>query len=109
MTLSRDSHTATLDGHEVPLTTREFSILALLMEQPRRAFSRAQIYESVWGEEFMGDENTVNVHVSNLRSKLSKAGPAGSISRPCGGSALRWQRRSEKAVRSELRLSLHFL
>lgn len=40
---------ATLDGHEVPLTTREFSILALLMEQPRRAFSRAQIYESVWG------------------------------------------------------------
>ena len=75
LTLSRDSHTATLDGHEVPLTTREFSILALLMEQPRRAFSRAQIYESVWGEEFMGDENTVNVHVSNLRSKLSKAGP----------------------------------
>lgn len=72
---NRDSHTATLDGHEVPLTTREFSILALLMEQPRRAFSRAQIYESVWGEEFMGDENTVNVHVSNLRSKLSKAGP----------------------------------
>lgn len=75
LVLSRDSHTAALDGKELTLTTREFAILALLMEQPKRAFSRAQIYESVWGEEFMGDENTVNVHVSNLRAKLNKAGP----------------------------------
>ena len=43
------------------------------MENPRRAFSRAQIYEAVWGEEFIGDDNTVNVHISNLRAKLSKA------------------------------------
>ena len=54
---------------------REFDILALLMENPRRAFSRAQIYEAVWGEDFLGDENTVNVHVSNLRAKLAKADP----------------------------------
>ena len=57
------------------LTSREFAILALLMEHPKRAFSRAQIYEAVWGEEFMGDDNTVNVHVSNLRAKLAKAAP----------------------------------
>ena len=75
LVLSRDDHTALLDGREVSLTSREFAILALLMEQPKRAFSRAQIYESVWGEEFMGDDNTVNVHVSNLRAKLGKAGP----------------------------------
>ena len=74
--LSRDDHTALLDGREVSLTSREFAILALLMEQPKRAFPRAQIYESVWGEEFMGDDNTVNVHVSNLRAKLSKADPS---------------------------------
>lgn len=75
LTLSREDHTVTLDGGEVALTAREFAILALLMEHPKRAFSRAQIYESVWGEEFMGDDNTVNVHVSNLRAKLSKAAP----------------------------------
>ena len=75
LTLDRDSHTAVVDGKELPLTGREFDILALLMESPRRAFSRAQIYEAVWGEDFLGDENTVNVHVSNLRSKLSKADP----------------------------------
>ncbi len=73
--LSREDHAATLDGQELPLTTREFAILALLMERPRRAFSRAQIYEAVWGEEYMGDDNTVNVHISNLRAKLAKAGP----------------------------------
>ena len=73
--LSREDHTASVNGEEVSLTTREFAILALLMEHPKRAFSRAQIYEAVWGEEFMGDDNTVNVHVSNLRAKLAKAAP----------------------------------
>lgn len=73
--LDRDSHTVRADGTEVALTAREFDILALLMASPKRAFSRAQIYESVWGEDFMGDDNTVNVHVSNLRAKLAKAAP----------------------------------
>ncbi len=75
LTLERESHLAAVNGQEVALPTREFAILALLMEHPRRAFSRAQIYEQVWGEEFMGDDNTVNVHISNLRSKLAKAAP----------------------------------
>lgn len=75
LVLDRDSHTASVNGEELPLTGREFDILALLMENPRRAFSRAQIYEAVWGEDFLGDENTVNVHVSNLRAKLAKADP----------------------------------
>ena len=75
LTLDLDSHAAYLDGQEIPLTSREFDILALLMKHPRRAFSRAQIYESVWGEDFIGDDNTVNVHVSNLRAKLAKADP----------------------------------
>ena len=53
LTLDLDSHSVTLDGQEIPLTSREFDILALLMKNPRRAFSRAQIYESVWGEDFI--------------------------------------------------------
>lgn len=75
LTLELDSHCVSIGGQEVPLTSREFDILALLMKNPRRAFSRAQIYEAVWGEDFIGDDNTVNVHVSNLRSKLAKADP----------------------------------
>lgn len=68
--LDREAHTASLDGAELSLTAHEFAILALLMESPKRTFSRAQIYEAVWGEDYMGDDNTVNVHISNLRAKL---------------------------------------
>ena len=75
LTLEPDGRAVSVNGREVSLTCREFDILALLMKNPRRAFSRAQIYESVWGEDFLGDDNTVNVHVSNLRSKLAKADP----------------------------------
>lgn len=71
--LDRESITVTAAGESVTLTAREFAILALLMEHPRKVFTREQIYEQVWGEEYMGDDNTVNVHVSNLRSKLAKA------------------------------------
>lgn len=75
LTLERESRVVTVDGTKISLTGREFDILALLLSNPRRAFSRAQIYESVWGEDFIGDDNTVNVHVSNLRSKLTKVDP----------------------------------
>lgn len=70
--LDRDAVSVTAGGRPVTLTAREFEILALLLSNPNKVFTRAQIYERVWGEEFFGDENTVNVHVSNLRSKLSK-------------------------------------
>ena len=43
------------------------------MEYPKKVFTREQIYQHVWGEDYFGDDNTVNVHISNLRSKLSKA------------------------------------
>ena len=60
-------------GRDVSLTAREFEILALLMEHPKKVFTREQLYERVWGGEYMGDDNTGNVHISNLRAKLAKA------------------------------------
>lgn len=73
LVLDREGVTLTAEGKEISLTAREFEILALLMEYPKKVFTREQIYVRVWGEEYMGDDNTVNVHISNLRSKLSKA------------------------------------
>lgn len=72
LVLDRESVSVTAGGKDITLTVREFEILALLMEHPKKVFTREQIYERVWGEDYMGDDNTVNVHVSNLRSKLSK-------------------------------------
>ena len=70
--LDRNAISVTVAGKPLALTAREFEILALLLSAPHKVFTRAQIYERVWGEDFFGDDNTVNVHVSNLRSKLSK-------------------------------------
>ena len=73
LVLDRDELTVTAGGSPVTLTAREFEILALLMEYPKKVFTREQIYQHVWGEDYFGDDNTVNVHISNLRSKLGKA------------------------------------
>ncbi|MDD6071357.1 MAG: response regulator transcription factor [Clostridiales bacterium] len=59
-------------GEEVKLTKREFMILELLMQHPEKVFTKNNIYESVWNEEFLGEENAVNVHISNIRQKLAK-------------------------------------
>lgn len=70
--LDKDSRQALVKGVEISLTAREFSILELLMSNPHKVFTRANLFESVWENEFFGDDNTVNVHVSNLRNKISK-------------------------------------
>lgn len=62
-------------GQEVFLTKREYLILELLMSYPGKVFTKSNIYESVWKEEFLGEENAVNVHISNIRQKLSKICP----------------------------------
>ena len=71
--LDREAIRVTAGGREVALTAREFEILTLLMSHPRKVFTREQLYDSAWGGEYMGDDNTVNVHISNLRAKLAKA------------------------------------
>ena len=73
LTLDREGVSVTAAGQAVSLTAREFEILALLMGHPRKVFTREQLYEQVWGGEYMGDDNTVNVHISNLRAKLARA------------------------------------
>lgn len=73
LTLDRESMSVTAAGKPVALTAREFELLSLMMARPRKVFTREQLYEAAWGGEYMGDDNTVNVHISNLRAKLSRA------------------------------------
>lgn len=58
-------------GEELQLTAKEFAILELLMSNPKKVFTRANLFEHVWNDEFLGDDNTVNVHISNLRNKIA--------------------------------------
>lgn len=62
----------TVSGRDIRLTRREYLILELLMENPGKVFTKSNIYESVWNEEFLGEDNAVNVHISNIRQKLAK-------------------------------------
>lgn len=59
-----------LRGEEVSLSPKEFRILELFMEQPRRVWSRDQIIDQIWGHDFMGDNKTVDVHIRWIREKL---------------------------------------
>lgn len=70
-----DSRTVMLYGKELLLTAHEFDILSLLMKNPERVYSRESIYEQIWNGGYYGENNTVNVHVSNLRKKLKEADP----------------------------------
>ncbi|MEB3164099.1 MAG: response regulator transcription factor [Prochlorothrix sp.] len=60
----------TLHGEPVNLSPKEFRILELFLNYPRRVWSREQLLERVWGIDFMGDSKTVDVHIRWLREKL---------------------------------------
>ena len=64
--------TVTLDGKPVNLTTKEFDILRLLMENRGRVFSREELLEKIWGIEYMGDLRAVDVHINRLRNKIER-------------------------------------
>jgi len=60
------------DGHEIPFRTKEFEILALLARTPEKVYSKSQIFEKVWHNEYLGDDNTVMVHMRRLRKKIEE-------------------------------------
>ena len=64
-------------GGRIPdLTKIEFGILELLTSAPRRTFTRPQLLEHVWGDNFYGDDHIIDVHVGNLRKKLGESATA---------------------------------
>lgn len=71
LSLKPSSRTVTVDGEAISLTNSEYDILHVLMEQPEKVFSREALYEKVWKNGYYGEDNTVNVHVSNLRKKIA--------------------------------------
>jgi DNA-binding response OmpR family regulator len=69
LAVDQQARTAALAGRALTLTAREFDLLAFLLAHPRRAFTRAELLEQVWGWSF-GDQSTVTVHVRRLREKV---------------------------------------
>ena len=67
-------HTVTAGSRRVQLTLKEFELLHKFMANPGRAFTREQLLTTVWGEEFVGETRTVDVHIGTLRTKLGDCG-----------------------------------
>ena len=65
-------YTVTKAGNKIDLTAKEFEILKLLMQNPKKVYTKEQIYSLVWKDAYYGDENAVNVHISRLRNKLEE-------------------------------------
>lgn len=73
--LDEQTHRVTVDGQPLELPKKEFALLALLMQHPHQVFDKTSLYETVWGEPFVNADNTLNVHLSNLRTKLNELAP----------------------------------
>ncbi len=70
ITLDRDRHVLLKDGQPIDLRPKEYDLLAVLMGQPGHAFDRQELLDAVWGEGWIGDPRTLDVHVRWLRQKL---------------------------------------
>ncbi|RIH85358.1 Sensory transduction protein regX3 [Meiothermus luteus] len=72
LSLDLERHQAFLEGHPLELTRREFDLLAFLARHPGRVYTREELLERVWGQEFLGTVRTVDQHVAQLRDKLNE-------------------------------------
>lgn len=70
ITLNLTSHTVTRDERAIELTPREFDLLAILMRHPNQVLTRQTLMQRVWGEDFFGESNVLEVVIGNLRRAL---------------------------------------
>lgn len=71
LTIDIENYLVEKNGKLLNLTSKEFEILKLFLNNPKSVFTKAQIYNSVWNEDYYGDENVINTHISRLRDKLN--------------------------------------
>ena len=72
MELNRSTFEVKVKGTEIQLTRQEYKILELFMLHPTKVFSKQDIFEYAWDEYYIGEDKTINVHISNIRTKIKK-------------------------------------
>lgn len=71
--INKNSHKCFLFGKEVPLTPIEFSVLWYLCERKGKVVSSEELFEAVWGEKYLNNNNTVMAHIGRIREKLKES------------------------------------
>lgn len=72
LSMDMDSKAFSANGNIVPLTAQELKIMELFLRHPGKVFSKNEIYEYAWDDYYIGEDKTINVHISNIRQKLKK-------------------------------------
>jgi two-component system, OmpR family, alkaline phosphatase synthesis response regulator PhoP len=72
LSIDLENHSVMRGSKRLDITAKEFELLHLFMQNPGRSFSRQQILDEVWGEQFEGLEHTVNSHINRLRAKIEE-------------------------------------
>ena len=72
MKIDKDAKRVFVGEEEMICTAMEYAILETMLSNPKKIFSKRNLFESVTGDEYLSDENTMNVHMSNLRKKIAK-------------------------------------
>ena len=72
MVVDRGRHEVHVDGRSVELTRKEFEVLALLLANAGRVVTRDTLIDRVWGDDYVGDTKTLDVHVKRIRSKIER-------------------------------------
>ena len=72
ITLDPARHTVHRDGEEITLPRKEFALLELLYNRPKELISREEIYTTIWGEEVVVGDRTIDVHIRKLRQKIGE-------------------------------------
>ncbi len=75
LVLDKNAHSVTFDGNPIELTNREFLLLEILLENKSIVLSRDTLLEKVWGYDYMGETNVVDVYIYYLRNKLDAVSP----------------------------------
>lgn len=70
--MNMSTYEVTVKGEQISLTRQELRILELLLKHPNKVFSKQEIYEYAWDDYYFGEDKTINVHISNIRSKIKK-------------------------------------
>lgn len=70
LTIDTDNFLVIKNDQTIQLTLKEFDILKLFINNPNRVFTKAQIYSSIWKDEYYGDDNVINVHMRRIREKI---------------------------------------
>ena len=68
--LNIDEHIVMVDGNTIELSIKEFDLLRMFVENPKHLFERENILLNLWGEDFIGESRTLDMHISKLRKKL---------------------------------------